>query len=331
MKRKLLIAVAFLATMTAAAQNIAAVSPNNATTIYQTLDDAIDGAESGSTIYLPGGGFQISDETKINKKLTIMGVSHRGDTDNVDGATIIGGNLYFEEGSSGSAILGVYVSGNINIGTEEIPVINVIVRYCNINSVQVKNSGCTGTLISNNYVRSESDFGNSEVTIKNNIINKICNVATGVISNNVSCHYCWGQARYGNYYRSLENINNATIIGNVFRGGDLALMSYFFSGNNCTFFNNLLIGGTIGDAPIIINASVEDLFEKWNNGSISPASNFHFKEEYKEYETQVGIYAGDGFSDEKSLAPIPRIISKKVAESTDESGKLQIVIKVKAQ
>ena len=46
--------------------------------------------------------------------------------------------------------------------------------------------------------------------------------------------------------------------------------------------------------------------------------------------TDIGIYGGSGFSDE-ALAPIPRIVSKKVAEQTDGSGKLQIEVTVKAQ
>ena len=74
-----------------------------------------------------------------------------------------------------------------------------------------------------------------------------------------------------------------------------------------------------------------DVFEK--SADVSFNSNFHFKDdsEYKQYEGKIGIYGGTGFKDDKSLAPIPRIISKKVSESTDSSGKLQIVVKVKAQ
>ena len=113
MKRILSIVVALVATITVGAQNIAVVNSSNTTKIYQTLDEAITNAESGSIIYLPGGGFQVTDNAKIDKQLTIMGVSHRGDTDNVDGATIISGNLNFVAGSSHSAVMGVYVSGNV--------------------------------------------------------------------------------------------------------------------------------------------------------------------------------------------------------------------------
>lgn len=85
-----------------------------------------------------------------------------------------------------------------------------------------------------------------------------------------------------------------------------------------------------GEDAIDISAEWDEVFMKYNNGVISPVSNFHFKDEYKEYENQVGIYGGTGFKDE-ALAPIPRIVSKKVDESTDGSGKLQIEVTVKAQ
>ena len=144
MKRNVFIAVAFFATLTANAQNIAAVSPSNATTMYQTLDEAIEGATSGSIIYLPGGGFQVGADTKIEKQLTIMGISHRADVDNADGATKIAGNLNFVGGSTGSSVTGVYVSGDINIGDEENFAANITVRFCNVNSIQVKNSNAQG-------------------------------------------------------------------------------------------------------------------------------------------------------------------------------------------
>ena len=337
MKRKLLIAVAFLATMTAAAQNIAAVSPSNATTIYQTLDEAIVGAESGSTIYLPGGGFQISDETKINKKLTIMGVSHRGDTDNVDGATIISGNLHFEEGSSGSAILGIFVSGNINVGTENAPVTNFTVRYCNVNSIQVRNSQSSGMIVNQSYLRSGSSFGDSNAKITNNILHSLVGINNGEIYYNIILNeYCtWGGNAYSWPTYTAIGANLSRIRNNVIiqYNRDIGRTHhYVIEGSNNQITSNMNMNSFGEDCIIIpVDSDWNNVFEHWNNGAISPISKFHFKDEYKQYESQVGIYAGTGFKDDKSLAPIPRIISKKVAESTDESGKLQIIIKVKAK
>ena len=72
-----------------------------------------------------------------------------------------------------------------------------------------------------------------------------------------------------------------------------------------------------------------EVFVNYNNGTISPASNFHFTEDYKQYENQVGIYAG-GVDFDKQLAPVPYIIAKDVKEQTDAQGKLNVKIRVKA-
>ena len=77
------------------------------------------------------------------------------------------------------------------------------------------------------------------------------------------------------------------------------------------------------------NVDWNNVFQNWNNGAISPTTNFHFKEEYSQYESQVGIYAGTGFN-ENQLAPVPYIVAKRVDEQTDASGKLNVKIRVKA-
>jgi hypothetical protein len=97
--------VAMVATISMSAQQIAVVK-GDVTKVYTTLKDAIEGAEDGSVVYLPGGGFPIADDIKITKKLTIIGISHTASSDNVDGRTAISGNLFFDEGSSGSALMG---------------------------------------------------------------------------------------------------------------------------------------------------------------------------------------------------------------------------------
>ena len=103
----LLTAIAVLLGMaTATAQQIAVVSEGGETTICQTLQTAIEIASPGSVSYLPGGGFNLSDDVKITKRLTIIGIGHKSNNDNVDGNTKILGNLWFNEGSSSSAVMG---------------------------------------------------------------------------------------------------------------------------------------------------------------------------------------------------------------------------------
>ena len=121
---------------------------------------------------------------------------------------------------------------------------------------------------------------------------------------------------------SLGLISNTTITGNIICAG------VDRSGSNPTS-DNLVIGATWGENNIEIDADVEDLFEDWNNGEVSPTSNFHFKEAYKEYESKVGIYAGSGFND-KRMAPVPYIVAKHIEDQTDASGMLKVNIRVSA-
>ena len=173
---------AVLATAGLYAQQIVVVSQTGETNVYQTLQDAIEGSTSGSTIYLPGGGFQISDEVKINKKLTIVGVSHRADTDNADGATTIAGNLQFVGESSGSAVMGVYVSGNICIDNEDGGVENMTIKYCNVNSIQAGNAN--DLYVNQCYLRNYSTF-NCNVKLENNIMHSIGGCNGAVINHNI--------------------------------------------------------------------------------------------------------------------------------------------------
>lgn len=328
MKKIHFIAVALMATITTWAQNIAVVSPSNVTKVRQTLDEAISEAEDGSIIYLPGGGFQIKDETIITKRLTIMGVSHRGDTDNVDGATVIAGNICFVGGSSGSSVTGVYVSGDINVGDEENYVSNLTVRFCNVNSIQVKNSNSSGMIINQCYLRNTSNFGNCNVRLENNILHSAININGGIISNNVitSNHYVWRDSNY-----PLRDVSNSLITNNF-----LLDPSSIHRGPSCSILNNCIGTGSWGEECIQLDEgkSWDDVFGENNNKGVSIKSDYSIKGKWgKNAGTDgkdIGIYGGSGFKP-NALAPIPRIVSKEVDEHTDGSGKLQIKVTVRAQ
>lgn len=315
MKKTILIAVAILATMTALAQNIAVVNPSNNTTLYESLDDAINEADPGSVIYLPGGSLRISDNTKVTKKLTIMGVSHRVDVDNADGATLISGHISFDSGSDGSALMGVYLTGNVNIGTAEASVDNVLVRYCDMNEYYVHNSQCNGLKLNQCYIRNGVHGGSSKAQITNCILNYVEQINEGDISNNIMW-VAWVVFR---------QVHGSTIYKNI-----IINPSYVESNcsNNLTLRNMFINGDWGTDCVNLQNVEWKDVFEDPSYG-INYRSKFKFKTDYQQYN-DIGIYGGEtGFSDSQ-LAPMPRIVSKKVNERTDGTGKLQIEVTVKA-
>lgn len=323
MKKSLIILAALLATIAVKAQQIAVVSASGSTSLYQDLNEAITGASSGSVIYLPGGGFQLKDETKITKPLTIMGVSHRVDADNADGSTIIGGNIWFNEGSDGSSVMGVYVSGDVNIG-EDAPVSNILVRTCNINSVQVKKEKCNGITINQCYMRNNSSFARNNAKITNCIFHSINDLNGGVIDHNVVVSN--NRFYTGSYYwASFPFVDNSTITNNILL--DPADILY---GSNCLISNNMLNRDWGDDCETV---------ESWDgvlgdiSKGISPASDFQLKGNKGKGaatdSSDIGIYGGTSF-DKYALAPIPRIVSKVVPEQTDAQGKLKITVTVKA-
>lgn len=311
--------VALLATVTIQAQQIAVVT-GNTTKMCQTLEDAIKASSNGSVIYLPGGGFQISDDVKITKRVSIIGIGHKAVSVNADGNTVISGNLYFNEGSDGSAVMGCYISGGVYIGYDEKSVNNILIKLCNLNYVSIQSNKCTGTIVDQNYIRATCGFGSAQVEFTHNIAHSIYNIQGGTISNNI---FLGMTSSYGstNQY-SIDGCSNSTISNNVICGSRPA-----YSHMECTSDNNLTKAEW--KESEIINADWDDVFENYNNGTISPASNFHFKGNYTEYEKKYGIYAGTGF-DKDALPPVPYIVNKNIASQTDASGKLNIQIRVKA-
>ena len=131
-KKLFIVCAALVWTVALVAQNISVVAANGSTKLYRTLEAAIKGADPNSVIYLPGGGFPIADSVKITKKLTIIGIGHKIKTENPDGYTTISGNLFFNQGSSESAVMGCYVTGNVYVGNDGNEVDDIFVKCCNL-------------------------------------------------------------------------------------------------------------------------------------------------------------------------------------------------------
>lgn len=285
------------------AQQIAVVNGSGSTSVYDTLDEAIEGATSGSTIYLPGGGFQVSAETKISKCITIMGIGHKFHSENADGNTTVSGDLNFAAGSDGSAVMGIYLSGTVNIGVGA-KVSNILVKYCNVGKISVSTAHCPGIVVNQNYVRSYSSFNGSDAEISNNVISGIAAVDGGTVSYNIVTYTYNGSYNYNSIFTSNSSVyNNLTAYG--VRSSD---------GNQLD--ENTSYG--VDDSKVFVKYS-----------GIGTASDLHFRDDYTG-DRNCGVYAGGtGFND-GGLPPMPHIISKSVAEQTDAQGKLKIRVTVKA-
>ena len=319
MKKKIIILCMALAwTVTLMAQEISVVTSNGSTQLYTSLTKAIEGAANNSTIYLPGGRFAIHDSVRITKPLTIIGIGHyMNNEENEDGRTFIDGHLSFDEGSSGSSVMGCYLEKSINIGTNlgheyESTVNDFTLRYCNVWDICVSSSS-TGTVINQNYVRAIIYFNNSSGEVSNNIMGAINDMGGGSICNNVFTV----RQTY-----TLRNVSNTTVSDNAF------VIWNGHYGSGLSAYHNLFFGVEWGDDCLnLTGVDRNDVFIK--NDGVASTSNYHFQTDYKQYESQYGIYSGTGFKD-KQMAPVPYIVAKRIDGQTDASGKLNIKIRVKA-
>lgn len=325
MKKVFLSLIALVAAVGVKAQQIAVVQSNGSTTVHSLLVDAIKAANSGSVIYLPGGSFPVHDSVKITKPITIMGIGHKWKSENAEdyAYTTVTGNLFFNEGSSGSSVMGIYLTGDVNIADDGKKVDNILVRWCNLNSVQVKNSTCMGTVVNQNYIRNTSNFGGAKGDFTNNIAHSILNLDNGTISYNVFSSHCYYSDGYAHYH-AINACDQCALNHNVI----LSLYSSSYGphyGSSCTAIGNMA-QRSWGDDPIVVS-DWGAVFEK--NSGVTPNSSYHFKGDYVQYEHKCGIYAGEGFS-ESALPPIPYIVAKQIPQQTDSEGKLNIKIRVRA-
>lgn len=320
MKKVVLSIVLMIAAVTVSAQQIAVVSSSGATTMCQTLGDAISKASSNSVIYLPAGGFQISDDVKISKKLTIVGVTHKANSDNVEGNTIISGNLNFVGGSDNSAVMGCYISGNVNIGNDDNAVNGILIKYCNLGSVQVSNNQCSNTKVNQNYIRGGSNFNGASAIIQNNILHSVLMITGGDISYNVfTSRYYYVGTLYALFY-----VYDATVSNNVFLES-----SGIHSGSNCQTSQNLTNKTAWGDDGINLGlANWDGVFK--NNSGVTPVSDYTFVGDYAEYNSKAGIHSGGTGFNPDCLPPVPYVSVKEIDEQTDAAGNLKVTLRVKA-
>ncbi len=302
-KKLFIILMALACTATLMAQEITVVGSNGTTHFYRTLTQAIEKSTDNCVIYLPQGGFVLHDSVKITKKVTIIGVGHRGKGSKVDGVTYIGGNLFFNEGSNGSAVMGCYLGGTLNINVSDF-----LLRYCNTGNINVISSS-VGTIINQNYIRGEIYFNGARGMVTNNIMRRLSNMNGGTI-------------RYNVFARdSYIGASNAFISDNVF------VVWGSHSGSDISASHNLFIGAEWGENPLnLTDVTAADVF-KIDNG-VTTASDYHFQDNYSQYETQYGIFAGAGFN-ELQAAPVPSLVVRKVEEQTNTSGQLKVQLRLK--
>ncbi len=328
--KKILILIAIIAfTLSTKAQKTIAVLSGSNWTFYTDFSIALRQCASGSTIYLPGGSFPLSQSADtINKQINIIGVGHYSDSTTATEPTILQGNLLFDIGGNNVNLVGIRLIGDINSLGRLNNINNISILRCNINFAMLSSfnnvniSECVISLVSSN-----SNISNN-IVIKKSIIlgNYLANLLGARIEN------------------CIVNALTGTITGCSFSSciftQNVVLGSNF---NNNTFSHNLICGIlTISGSNVALSnnvsgVSLSNTFENFsNNGAFSYNNDFHLLPTSAGRNagldgTDVGIY-GTTYPYKPSAVPAnPHISTKSIAPQSAPNGTLPVNIRVIAQ
>ena len=323
MKKHLYLFLVFVMTVCACpvmAQEICVEQADGSVTFYHDLNKAIPAARDGATIFLPAGGFGLSDSVKIDKRISLIGVGYH--TKGEGGATVVSGNIQLNPGASGSVFMGLYVSGDIKVASDE-GVNNILAKFCNVYSFSF-NSLCHGIVMEQNVVRCRIYGGYAPCVVRNNIVGWIEYVDGGSIENNIIFSY-------NGFYGGIYNSQNTIVVNNITLSQDFSSITNELSSNNMGKFGWDLGGNTLSTGE---GTSWSDIFMDYQEGRAIHLNDWHLKDGVTGKNggndgTDVGIYGGGGFNT-MGMPPYPHVVLKEVPAATDAQGNLKIKVKVVA-
>lgn len=216
------------------------VVQNGTAQSFEDINVAIAAANAGDTIYIPGGGFNITQST-IEKTLHWRGVGHYPDSTVATGHTQIANALWFTGNCDNSTFEGIYFKGGLAYGTvTNKEVTGVKIKHCRVDgTITLRKDANTDNGIPNlNFHLSESvisalDANNgSNCLIEKNLIFSTINEFRQSIFNHNAINVNASGSRVLNYCINCQFLNN--------------VFSYeygLYYSANCNFQNNLFSGG----------------------------------------------------------------------------------------
>ncbi len=341
MKSHVLILFLLLTIVGVNAQQVIVVQGVTKTSAYPTIAAAVEAAQNGDYVYIPGGIFAEENIT-ITKQLNIIGAGHYPDSTKATGRTVINGSIIFNNGSDYSTIQGIYVNNAIQIGTtcELAKVKNILISRCNVGSIRLaaSNSGTTcgaryinirECIIRNTFIVSMTQ----DVLVENSIINctirdvngnvqfKNCNIIIPLDRNHfiynvnsckfTNCIFNTVNQNYVDYSTQYPNTFENCTMPNVWAG----INTYI----NCKF--------NVHPDSIFVNTKIEN-FQYTHDYHLRPNSQ---AKGAGTNGTDCGIYGGENPYKEGAVPMNPHIWYKNIPNITDNQGKLNIKIGVTAQ
>lgn len=296
---------------------------------YTTIQEAIDAAAIGDTIYVHGSTTGYGN-IKINKRLVLIGAGHY----NKDTQHNLNSSLQYIEftgtnssvTSSGSVIKGFSIYATSGAAS------NVLFERNRMDNLSITGNNC---IVKNNFIGYIGINNSSNVIISNNVISAISgsNQPSVVITNNIFI---------GGYFSSLEYAN---ITNNIF----IERRDNSYSTNLCTYHKNISLyydqvnfvnlpktGNTgVGNKNTVENQFVSDIIGKtigdWRDYDwhLLPTSLGY---KYGTDGTDCGIYGGSyPMPNMSGVTQLPQVISMDIQNSViPAGGTLNVELKAKS-
>lgn len=331
--RTLILIITVIVTSNLQAQNLIAVQNGDQPQFFYALDSAIYHAQSGDTLYLPGGGFTLSNA--IEKKLHIVGTGHHPDSTNSTFLTTIGGMFILSDSASYGSLSGVNINGGI-MCTQTVH--DYKISRCKIlTQISLFDSSYNFIFVENVFLNLfASDFqfisncsfynniftygfnSNSNTTYKNCVFkNNIFLNGQGYGFIAVLCQYSIIDNNIFLGMNSLNGISNSTLRNNLFRYP----VDFQYNANSG------LANITNYPGEIFMNQS-GNLFNYIHDYHLSPDCP---GKNAGTDGTDIGIYGGIFPWKEGSIPQNPHIKFKNISGATDPNGNINVTIRVAAQ
>lgn len=332
----------FSLTFNVNAQNQIAVQHVGISSFYTKLDSAIIHAQSGDTIYIPGGNYTINET--ISKCIHLVGVGHHPDSANVTARTVISGypQLVLDNGADYGSVTGIFFNwpacGYNNC--QNITILGTVTGYtisrCYLSGDIWANSPLSSNLsLTENIIHNIQSFA-TNISVNNNILlGTIFITNSSTLKNNVITFSSPGYNQYAFYGNGTDCI----IENNIFKPGCTAIGPY---GGSNIYHNNLNAGvngiynSNQGSGNFLDNILLQSIFVNYDPATDIYYDDFHLPvgSPYKNAGrdgTDIGIYGGAFPWKAGSIPFNPHFQSIQIGSTTNPSGNLNVNIKAAAQ
>ena len=304
------------------AQTLIAVTNDNGSSFYPTLDLAITNAIAGDFIYLPGGNFTIS--VPIAEKLQIVGVGHNPDSCAVTGITQVTGNFILNSGSDHGLITGLKIWGSVNFTLTTGQTLKYFsIERCNLNSVSIATNS-TNILINECVIGSVSGSNSQGILVS-------------------KCIFSGGVGGFA----ANTNINNNIFLNGItypttgcdFKNNIFLSAGFTPSASYTASYQNNSFTGTVASLHNCYNnitAPADGLFVKKTKAGFDYDQDYHVLATSPAHnagtdKTDLGIYGTVSPWKEGSLPGNPHVQRVRSKTVSSLNGNLDVKTKVAAQ